>query len=296
MVDAESEPPQSTAGPSSSRDNGELTTTHDHSAGPSSTRTPTSPRSRSRSASYSPASSRRGTKRPSSFSPVPEEDPPAPSHSTLESGIDPDPAQSVKKPRAADPDARRRGQRLFGVLTSTLSQFKRESESTRAASAAQKRAEIEARLAAKLEHTSKAIDSTERRRSLVWEARALAEQIAAGDAQRKTLRSMKRRMASFLYTPTPASHRSTRSQSKGEHRLATEIPTSVTPMARVDDEDGGYAVYFLPGRTLPEQEDLLNAQEDDVDDRIDRFDDAWDDERRGLCEELERVKTRIRLL
>ena len=295
MVDAESEPPQSTAGPSSSRDNGELTTTHDLSGGPSLTRTPTSPRSRSRSASYSPASSRRGTKRPSSFSPVPEEDPPAPSHSTLESSVDPDPAQSVKKPRAADPDARRRGQRLFGVLTSTLSQFKRESESTRAASAAQKRAEIEARLATKLENTSKAIDSTERRRSLVWEARALAEQIAAGDAQRKTLRSMKRRMASFLYTTHPDSYHSTRSQAR-EHRLAAEIPTSVTPMAKVNDEDGGYAVYFLPGRTLPEQEDLLNAQEDDVDDRIDRFDDAWDDERRGLCEELERVKTRIRLL
>uniref|UniRef100_V5EZK6 Uncharacterized protein n=2 Tax=Kalmanozyma brasiliensis (strain GHG001) TaxID=1365824 RepID=V5EZK6_KALBG len=65
-------------------------------------------------------------------------------------------------------------------------------------------------------------------------------------------------------------------------------------MAKVDDREGNYALYFLPGKTLPEQEDRLNEQEDDVDERIDRFDDDWVAERSRLMEQLEEIKAKIR--
>ncbi|CDW97566.1 hypothetical protein [Sporisorium scitamineum] len=196
--------------------------------------------------------------------------------------------QERSRTSTRDLDAKRRGQRLFGVLTSTLSQFKRESETDRAASAAHKRAQIEARLASKLKDSEREIDAIQRKRALMWEARQIAEQIATGDAQRKTLRGMKRRMASFLYTPPPPARRSTAE----DPRLAVEIPTSLTP-SRGGDRDG-YAVYFLPGKTLPEQEDTLNGQEDDVDEAIDRFDDTWDAKRSDLMHQLDDIKRRSR--
>lgn len=124
----------------------------------------------------------------------------------------------------------------------------------------------------------------------MWEARALAEEIAQGDAQQKTLRGMKRRMASFLYTPS--ARRASRT-GRGA-RLAEDIPTAVRTMSRKEDRDGDFALYFLPGKTLPEQEDRLNEQEDDVDDKIDRFDDDWVEARARLMERLEEVKLKIR--
>ncbi|TKY88716.1 hypothetical protein EX895_002347 [Sporisorium graminicola] len=241
----------------------------------------------SRDPSRSPSTSRRSIKRTSTFSPVPEEQPSASSTLSITQ-----PAAKRSRTATRDPDAKKRGQRLFGVLTSTLSQFKRESETDRAASAAHKRAAIEARLASKLKDSEKAIDAVQRRRALVWEARHIAEQIATGDAQRKTLRSTKRRMASFLYTPPPPPNSRTRSAAAGQERLAVEIPTSLAP-SRADERDA-YAIYFLPGKTLPEQEDALNGQEDDVDEAIDRFDDTWDAQRSQLMNQLDGVKRKLK--
>ena len=65
-------------------------------------------------------------------------------------------------------------------------------------------------------------------------------------------------------------------------------------MAKSHASDPDFAVYFLPGKTLPEQEDTLNEQEDDVDEQIDRFDDAWEAKRSDLVEKLDRLKARIR--
>ncbi|GAC98023.1 hypothetical protein PHSY_005611 [Pseudozyma hubeiensis SY62] len=244
----------------------------------------------SRNPSRSPSTSRRSLKR-TTFSPVPEES--HASHTALAiSSSTPPPEPASKKPRSAsrttsgDPKAARRGQRLFGVLTSTLTQFKRDSESDRAATLAQRRAQIEARSASKLALSSHQIDASLLHRSLLWEARSLSEQIVTGDIQRKTLRGLKRRMASFLYTPTTCRER--------EDRLAANIPTSSTGGGRRADEEGDFAVYFLPGKTLPEQEDKLNDQEDSVDDKIDRFDDRWEEERRRLLQRLEDVKAKIR--
>ncbi|KAJ1595833.1 hypothetical protein NDA14_004500 [Ustilago hordei] len=216
--------------------------------------------------SLSPArrpSSCRGTKRSPSVSPVPEE-----SNTTSTSppphAVDAYPPTKRSRP-PPEPAVKRRGQRLFGMLTSTLTQFKAESESTRSTSAAQRRAEIEARLATKLKQTDSVLSATERKKDLVWEARGIAEQIASGDAQRKTLRG------------------------KRAERLAPEIPTSTSAAG----DAGGYALYFLPGKTLPEQEDKLNQQEDQVDEKIDKFDDGWDERRRQLLRRLQAVKEKI---
>lgn len=187
---------------------------------------------------------------------------------------------------------------MFGLLTSTLTQFKRESETDRAATAAQRRAQVEARLASKLKDSEKAVERTEKRRALFWEARWIAEEIAQGDAQRKTIRGMKRRMASFLFTPTPAGRggESRRERQRGdEGKLEDGIPMNLAP-ARGRREEESFALYFLPGKTLPEQEDKLNEQEDAVDERIDRWDDEWEEKRKALMDRLEKVKERIRSL
>lgn len=228
------------------------------------------------------------------MSPVPEELPPRATSSTTQPATE-DPSPPSKRSRPpSDPTTKRRGQRLFGLLNSTLTQFKAESESTRSTTAAQRRAEIEARLANKLKQTDSILSATERKKSLVWEARTLAEEIATGDAQRKTLRGMKRRMASFLFTPSTPSNSRTRRGGGEDARLAPEIPisTSARDVRRGDRE--GHALYFLPGKTLPEQEDKLNEQEDDVDEKIDRFDDGWDARRSELMGRLEDVNERIK--
>ncbi|UTT89871.1 hypothetical protein NDA17_001907 [Ustilago hordei] len=247
--------------------------------GSTSTSAPISPRSPARR-----PSSCRGTKRSPSVSPVPEE-----SNTTSTSppphAVDAYPPTKRSRP-PPEPAVKRRGQRLFGMLTSTLTQFKAESESTRSTSAAQRRAEIEARLATKLKQTDSVLSATERKKDLVWEARGIAEQIASGDAQRKTLRGLKRRMASFLFTPPTTSAVSGR---KRAERLAPEIPTSTSAAG----DAGGYSLYFLPGKTLPEQEDKLNQQEDQVDEKIDKFDDGWDERRRQLLRRLQAVKEKI---
>lgn len=102
-------------------------------------------------------------------------------------------------------------------------------------------------------------------------------------------------MASFPYTPTPTndSHKKRRGGREGSERLAENIPLSLTPMSKMLDREGQYAVYFLPRKTLPEQEDELNNQEDKVDEQIDAFDDAWEEKRKHLVERLDAVKVTI---
>ncbi|GAC74409.1 hypothetical protein PANT_11d00045 [Moesziomyces antarcticus T-34] len=189
-------------------------------------------------------------------------------------------APAAKRARSSDGEDRKRDRRMFGLLTSTLTQFKRESQSTRAATLASNRASIEARLATKLQHTSAVAEGLERKKTLLWQARELAERMAEQDAQRATLRKMKRRQASFLFT-----HNRTRSDPT---RLAAHIPTSQPP--RVTD----WSVYFLPGKTLPDQEDALNAQEDGVDDQIEELDDASTVKRNTLLTRLNDLKSQLR--
>ncbi|SNX83984.1 uncharacterized protein MEPE_02692 [Melanopsichium pennsylvanicum] len=300
------------------------------------TQTQSSPKSpRSRSVSHSPSSSKRPSKRSSNSSPVPEQDLPSSlssSSSSSSSTIPPttqfsssssaNPTHSLEEPAnkrsrttltnsSVDPSHKRRPNRLFGVLTGTLHQFKREQESTRAASLAQKRAEIEARLAHKLKREETQIHDTERKKWLIWEARMIAERIVEGDAQRRTLRSLKRRMASFLYiSPSDGENRiiTGRDGEKYDTRLAPDIPTckkssneNNRKISRrwdhhhdVNDQEINYSIYFLPGKTLPEQEDKLNLQEDQVDDKIDRFDDIWDLKKSTLLHQLETLKQSIR--
>lgn len=189
---------------------------------------------------------------------------------------------AAKRARPSDGEDRKRDRRMFGLLTSTLTQFKRESQSTRAATLASNRASIDARLASKLQHTSAVADELERKKTLLWQARELAERIAEQDAQRATLRKMKRRQASFLFTSIPNPSRTDKA------RLAANIPTSQPPGER------DWPVYFLPGKTLPDQEDALNAQEDGVDDQIEEQDDAWVVKRHTLLTRLNDLKSQLR--
>lgn len=197
----------------------------------------------------------------------------------------------VRRKRPRRPDAAG-GRGMLGMLTSTLSAIKRESEA--ASSAAAKRLEIQAKASAKLADSERRMAHTRQLELLVWQARDLAEQIAATEAQRKTMRALKRRMASFLWTThaNPAvGHKASSSTTAGS--FAIDIPAVFAPRRRRDTHDE-YPVYFLPHRTLPDQEDLLNEQEDAVDDEIDRLDDEWHHHRLTLLADLDRAKTAIR--
>ncbi|PWZ00020.1 hypothetical protein BCV70DRAFT_161341 [Testicularia cyperi] len=244
----------------------------------------------SSSSSASPTSertpARRGTKRHSAVSPIPENTPSSKATSTGDG-----PPETKRARRQQDPESRRRGQRMFGVLSATLTQFKREAETSSSSSAARRRAQVEARSAARLANVEKELEKDRQMQLLAWEARDLAEEIASREAQRKTVRAMKRRMASFLFTSTH-DQRNVRSSTD----LAPEIPLGLAPLTRFQEREARYPLYFLPGNTLPAQEDIMNDQEDSVDDQIDSFDDAWVEHQRHLLDKLDAVKHRIKLL
>lgn len=82
-------------------------------------------------------------------------------------------------------------------------------------------------------------------------------------------------------------------QHQQEATIAAHIPMSHTATRRMRDADSGFSVYFLPGKTLPEQEDMLNDQEDSVDENIDAFDDHWDETRTKLLRQLDEVKAKL---
>lgn len=199
--------------------------------------------------------------------------------------------RAPKRPRR--PDAAK-GRGMLGMLNSTLSAIKRESEAS--SSAAAKRLEIEAKASAKLATAERRMAQTRQLEKLIWQAHALAEQIAATEAQRKTMRALKRRMASFLWTQSSPSRVHAGSATTAG-AFAMHIPTTRRAphhAAHDDYHDDDYPVYFLPSRTLPEQEDLLNEQEDAVDDEIDRLDDDWQQRKHTLLADLDRIKASIR--
>ncbi|SPO37292.1 uncharacterized protein PSFLO_02765 [Pseudozyma flocculosa] len=238
-----------------------------------------------------------------------------------------DPAR--KRARREDPDAKTRGARMFGLLNSTLTKFKTDAERQKTGTAAQRRASLEARLQEKLRRESHEITVKQRLetelRAYVGEAKRLAETIALREAEHRTRRAQKRRMASFLWTPGlvesdvpryrrrgsvssssaaaaaavasvgPARRdRGAKQQDEGApDRIAPHIPSTLPPISRSANQGGDYPLYFLPYKLLPSQDDVLDEQEEKVDDEIDKADDAWDRERDRLEDRLRAVKDKM---
>lgn len=104
-------------------------------------------------------------------------------------------------------------------------------------------------------------------------------------------RAQKRRLASFLVTP------SRRSQTDSEQArrvavdgrvIAADVASCLAPVPPHHAPD--YPVYYLPKRMLPKQDDTLDDQEDRVDDAIDEADQAWEKKKEGMQQDLAHIK------
>lgn len=204
---------------------------------------------------------------------------------------------SRKRARGTEED-RRRGQRMLGMLNSTLSQSR---EPKRQRSTGYERAvapppSTERRgSTAEDVQTERAAHDAERAavRADVQNVQDLAQRLAAYELAYRAARASKRRLSSFLVT-----HQG-RSAPLRDGRDAAE--TAAISAARISPHiplvqyagDGEHEVYYLPRKLLPAQEDALDEQEESVDAEIDRADDEWDKRRDMMQQELEQIKQRL---
>ena len=121
---------------------------------------------------------------------------------------------------------------------------------------------------------------------------SLAEEIAAYETAYRTSRAHKRRLSSFLVThigqPNPPRPPPTEAEAAAT-RLGREttVPLGVRTLRTSD-------VYYLPRKLLPEQEDMLDAQEERVDLDLDGADDEYDRVLARLEQELHELQARLR--
>ncbi|TGZ76698.1 hypothetical protein EX30DRAFT_344709 [Ascodesmis nigricans] len=146
------------------------------------------------------------------------------------------PAQRRSVPGGAtnNDEEKRRGKRLFGALLGTIGQFKKETGTQRARSTAVKRMEVEEKMKEKLKAQNEELDE-KRKREL---------EIEAWRRKRERRRWEKRVM---------------KCRHEGERARAGMLKTSAEP-----------ALYYLPWKLLPSEEDLIAAQIDETEARIER--------------------------
>ncbi|KAK0526477.1 hypothetical protein OC834_001355 [Tilletia horrida] len=225
-------------------------------------------------------------------------------------------APAAKRPRR-DAEARSRGMRMFGLVTSTLKKVANENEKRMTGEAGKRRAEIEERLKQKLQRET---DELEARASQEQQDRAdLAElsritnAIALGEADFRVRKAQKRRLASFLCAKVDVSdstvarrdgggsgsgrgaHRAGRAGADNSEYLSTadyaiDLPFGLEPLR----EGALYPIYYLPTKLLPSQEDELDEQEDRVDRLIDDAETEWRERKKGLEERSKLLRDRIR--
>ncbi|WFD41054.1 uncharacterized protein MJAP1_004047 [Malassezia japonica] len=204
------------------------------------------------------------------------------SSSSVPSTSAPAPAPLLSRARAED---RQRGKRMLGLLNSTLSQSR---EPRKQPSTSRPAPSSEALAAERAAHDAEraAIRSDTQR------LQSLSEEIAAYETAYRTSRAHKRRLSSFLVThidqPNPPRPPPLEAEAAAT-RLGREttVPLGVRTLRTSD-------VYYLPRKLLPEQEDVLDAQEERVDDDLDVADDEYDRVLARLEQELHELKVRLR--
>lgn len=115
----------------------------------------------------------------------------------------------------------------------------------------------------------------------------------SGDAEHRATRASKRRLASFLVTPSEMALEAGRLHKIIAPRVPAAIaplPAQAPPNTRAPD---AHPLYFLPKKLTNAQEDLLDDQEDEVDDDIAKADEVWAEAREKLVSQLEVVKKRM---
>lgn len=183
---------------------------------------------------------------------------------------------------------------MLGLLNNTLSQSREPRKRVRT--------EAEAEAPAPPRPAAPAVDLAAERathdaerasiRKDLERAHTLAEDHAAYEAAYRTARSQKRRLSSYLVT-----HISPTSAARAPANPAEAAATALGREPRVPIALRGarsYDVYYLPRKLLPEQEDVLDAQEEAIDDILDRADDEYDRVRGEMERELDACKARLR--
>lgn len=206
---------------------------------------------------------------------------------------------AAKRPRRADVDMAARGRRMFGLLNSTLSKAKEDNARRNSGEAAKKRAEIEARLQEKLkieEEILKQNSTLEKElRSQLTIAYNLAMEIISIDTMVRLRKAQKRRLASFMITPSESSRydgEKAKRMAIDGRIVAADIASCIAPLPSRQIPD--IPIYYLPKRMLAKQDDKLDDQEDRVDDEIDQADQAWEKKRETMQQDLNRIKDTIK--
>ncbi|KAE8222857.1 hypothetical protein CF319_g4014 [Tilletia indica] len=210
-----------------------------------------------------------------------------------------------KRPRR-DAEARSRGMRMFGLVTSTLKKVANENEKRMTGAAGKRRAEIDERLKQKLQRETEDLHSkaaeAKQDRADVAELTRITNAIAVGEADFRVRKAQKRRLASFLCVKVDVrdsiiGRRDNFNRGRGhagsEHLstsdYATDLPFALEPLR----EGSQYPVYHLPAKLLPSQEDELDEQEDRVDRLIDDAETEWRERRARLVEQSKQLRERI---
>lgn len=155
---------------------------------------------------------------------------------------------------------------------------------------------------------------------------ALVDRILTEENVHKSLKTQKRRLASFLVTKAPkdvgvrgrviapyvpgAIVPSPKSTSDPNSSSTRDSPTRTTARDKKEDDSDSkekelstkstipdpstYALYFLPKKLTPSQEDLLDEQEDKCDAELDRMDSQVERKVNDLKNNLERIKNRVK--
>jgi gas vesicle protein len=164
---------------------------------------------------------------------------------------------------------------------------------------ARKRAEVEARLQEKL----KAEDQLLKRTSTLAEdlktqlnlAYKISMEIHSTDSMVRLRKAQKRRLASFLVTPSESANYDAgqaRKLAADERVVAGDVASCIAPLPLRPKSD--IPVYFLPKKMLPKQENRLDDQEDRTDAAIEAADQAREERRATMQDDLAQIKDKIK--
>lgn len=135
----------------------------------------------------------------------------------------------------------------------------------------------------------------EKLRSQLTLAYNIAMDIHSQDAMIRIRKAQKRRLASFMITPSKYSRLDGEIAEKmamDGRVIAVDVASCLAPLPNRRDIDP--PIYFLPKRMLDKQDDTLDDQEDQVDEAIDDADKAWKKQREDMQDKLDQVKIIIR--
>ena len=192
-----------------------------------------------------------------------------------------------QRPRYA-PEDRERGRRMLGMLNSTLA---RASTPRQRRSSMEERPHVPERPPASSHSAERQRHDEERAavRGDLAKVRRLAERLVELELAHKTARSHARRLSSFLVTRTGAAPRAPRADPATQTAISAAYSAAIPLVQRKEEHE----VYYLPRTLLPEQEDILDEQEERTDAALDAADDEWARERTRMQTELDTAKRRL---